>query len=30
MSIPIHRNQDLKIGRLKALIKIVNLTENDL
>lgn len=30
LSIPVHRNQDLKIGTLKALIKIAGLTENDL
>jgi predicted RNA binding protein YcfA (HicA-like mRNA interferase family) len=30
ISIPVHRNQDLKIGTLKALMKIVNLTEDDL
>ena len=30
LSIPVHRNQDLKIGTLKALMKIANLTEEDL
>lgn len=30
LSIPVHRNQDLKIGTLKALMKIAELTENDL
>ncbi|MGK7938616.1 MAG: type II toxin-antitoxin system HicA family toxin [Crocosphaera sp.] len=30
LSVPVHRNQDLKIGTLKALIKIAELTENDL
>ncbi|WP_446717992.1 type II toxin-antitoxin system HicA family toxin [Crocosphaera sp. Alani8] len=29
-SIPVHHNQDLKIGTLKALMKIAELTENDL
>ncbi|WP_231852239.1 hypothetical protein ACOKW7_26250 [Limnospira platensis CENA597] len=27
---PVHSNQDLKIGTLKALMKIANLTEDDL
>ena len=30
LSIPVHKNQDLKIGTLKALIKIAGLTEEDL
>ncbi|MDF2211642.1 MULTISPECIES: type II toxin-antitoxin system HicA family toxin [Arthrospira] len=30
LSIPVHSNQDLKIGTLKALMKIANLTEDDL
>ena len=30
LSIPIHRNKDLKIGTLKALMKIAELTEEDL
>lgn len=30
LSIPIHRNQDLKIGTLRALMKIADLTEEDL
>ncbi len=30
LSIPIHRNQDLKIGTLRALIKIAQLSEKDL
>ncbi len=30
LSIPVHRNQDLKIGTLKALMKIAELTEEDL
>lgn len=30
LSIPVHKNRDLKIGTLKALIKIAELTENDL
>ncbi|MEN9519527.1 MAG: hypothetical protein RLZZ381_2115, partial [Cyanobacteriota bacterium] len=30
LSIPVHRNKDLKIGTLKALMKIAELTENDL
>jgi predicted RNA binding protein YcfA (HicA-like mRNA interferase family) len=30
LSIPVHRNQDLKIGTLKALMKIAELTESDL
>jgi predicted RNA binding protein YcfA (HicA-like mRNA interferase family) len=30
LSIPIHRNQDLKIGTLRALMKIAELTEEDL
>ncbi|MGL5792888.1 MAG: type II toxin-antitoxin system HicA family toxin [Xenococcaceae cyanobacterium] len=30
LSIPVHRNKDLKIGTLKALMKIAELTEQDL
>ncbi len=30
LSIPVHRNQDLKIGTLRALMKIAELTEEDL
>lgn len=30
LSIPVHRNQDLKIGTLRALMKIAELTEKDL
>ena len=30
LSIPVHRNQDLKIGTLKALMKVAKLTEEDL
>ncbi len=30
LSIPVHRNKDLKIGTLKALMKIAGLTEKDL
>ncbi|MDJ0578366.1 MAG: type II toxin-antitoxin system HicA family toxin [Xenococcaceae cyanobacterium MO_234.B1] len=30
LSIPVHRNKDLKIGTLKALMKIAGLTEEDL
>lgn len=30
LSIPVHRNQDLKIGILKALMKISQLSEEDL
>jgi predicted RNA binding protein YcfA (HicA-like mRNA interferase family) len=30
LSIPVHRNQDLKIGTLKALMKIAELSEEDL
>lgn len=30
LSIPVHKNQDLKIGTLKALMKIAGLSENDL
>jgi predicted RNA binding protein YcfA (HicA-like mRNA interferase family) len=29
LSIPVHRNQDLKIGTLKALMKIPQLSEED-
>jgi len=30
LSIPVHHNKDLKIGTLKALMKIAELTEDDL
>ena len=30
LSIPVHRNQDLKIGTLKSIMKIDQLTEDDL
>ena len=30
LSIPVHRNQDLKIGTLRALMKIAQLSEFDL
>lgn len=30
LSIPVHKNKDLKIGTLKALSKIAELTEEDL
>ncbi|MEM8677144.1 MAG: type II toxin-antitoxin system HicA family toxin [Cyanobacteria bacterium P01_G01_bin.67] len=30
LSIPVHRNQDLKIGTLKSIMKIVPLSEKDL
>jgi predicted RNA binding protein YcfA (HicA-like mRNA interferase family) len=30
LSIPVHRNQDLKVGTLKALMKIAQLSEEDL
>jgi predicted RNA binding protein YcfA (HicA-like mRNA interferase family) len=30
LSIPVHKNKDLKIGTLKALMKIAELTEKDL
>ena len=30
ISIPVHSNQDLKIGTLKSIMKIAELTENDL
>lgn len=30
LSIPVHRNQDLKIGTLRALMKIADLSEGDL
>ncbi|WP_199315143.1 MULTISPECIES: type II toxin-antitoxin system HicA family toxin [Oscillatoriales] len=30
LSIPVHSNKDLKIGTLKALMKIAGLTETDL
>jgi predicted RNA binding protein YcfA (HicA-like mRNA interferase family) len=30
ISIPVHKNQDLKIGTLKSLMKIAELTEDEL
>jgi hypothetical protein len=30
LSIPVHRNQDLKVETLRALMKIAQLTEEDL
>jgi len=30
LSIPVHRDQDLKIGTLKALMKVAQLSEEDL
>jgi predicted RNA binding protein YcfA (HicA-like mRNA interferase family) len=30
LSIPVHRNRDLKIGMLRALMKIAQLSEDDL
>ncbi len=30
LSIPVHRNQDLKLGTLKALMRIAHLSEEDL
>lgn len=30
LSIPVHRNRDLKIGTLKSIMKIVQLSEDDL
>lgn len=30
LSIPVHRNQDLKVGTLKALMKTADLSEEDL
>ncbi|NEP49231.1 MAG: type II toxin-antitoxin system HicA family toxin [Moorea sp. SIO3C2] len=30
LSVPVHKNQDLKIGTLKALMKIAELEESDL
>ena len=30
ISIPVHKNQDLKIGTLKALMKIAELTEDEM
>ncbi|WP_224409911.1 type II toxin-antitoxin system HicA family toxin [Oscillatoria salina] len=30
ISVPVHRNQDLKIGTLKSLMKVAELTEEDL
>ena len=29
ISIPVHRNQDLKLGTLKSIMKIAQLSEND-
>jgi predicted RNA binding protein YcfA (HicA-like mRNA interferase family) len=29
LSIPVHRNQDVKVGTLKALMKIAQLSEDD-
>ncbi|MGB0564472.1 MAG: type II toxin-antitoxin system HicA family toxin [Spirulinaceae cyanobacterium] len=30
ISIPVHRNQDLKVGTLRSLMRVANLTEQDL
>lgn len=30
ISIPVHRNQDLKLGTLKSIMKIAQLSEDDL
>jgi len=30
ISIPVHRNQDLKLGTLKSIMKIAELSEDDL
>jgi predicted RNA binding protein YcfA (HicA-like mRNA interferase family) len=30
ISIPVHRNQDLKLGTLKSIMKIAQLSEHDL
>ncbi|MBV9389902.1 MAG: type II toxin-antitoxin system HicA family toxin [Chroococcidiopsidaceae cyanobacterium CP_BM_ER_R8_30] len=30
LSVPVHRNQDLKVGTLRALMKIAQLSEEDL
>ena len=30
ISIPVHRNQDLKLGTLKSIMKIVQLSQEDL
>ncbi|MCG9893194.1 MAG: type II toxin-antitoxin system HicA family toxin [Thermosynechococcaceae cyanobacterium MS004] len=30
LSIPVHRGQDLKVGTLKALMKVAQLSEEDL
>lgn len=30
LSIPVHKNQDLKIGTLRALMKVAGLSEGDL
>jgi predicted RNA binding protein YcfA (HicA-like mRNA interferase family) len=30
LSIPVHRNKDLKVGMLRALMRVAKLTEEDL
>ncbi len=30
LSVPVHKNQDLKVGLLRHLLKLAELTENDL
>ena len=30
ISIPVHRNQDLKLGTLKSIMKVAQLSEDDL
>lgn len=30
ISVPVHKNDDLKIGLLKKLLKLTNISENDL
>jgi predicted RNA binding protein YcfA (HicA-like mRNA interferase family) len=30
LSIPVHRNKDLKVGTLRALMKVAELSEDDL
>ncbi len=30
LSIPVHRNRDLKVGMLRALMKVAELSEDDL
>ena len=30
LSIPVHRNQDLKVGTLRALMKVAQISEDDL